>query len=489
MHNTCVPTALLVFLSGCLAQQVTVKTGTLQGIKLNLSDGSVADVFLNIPYAKPPVGDLRFESPDGRRYPVLFHIHSSAYAGTGAVVYGYQGLAENFVPQDIIVVTIQHRVGPLGFLSTGDKNLPGNLGLFDQAAALKWTHENIAAFGGDNSRITVWGLSAGAASGGHFGLSPYTQNFFAQSIQMSGSYYSTWTTGDILNVTCSIAEALGCSDEPAELKACLKKKTVQEFYDAVNATGNSRRSQFFLKFHPRLDGDFFPANFSTLLDRAPPKPTILGFTQNESLFFTTLNVFPTLGGVHVDPSKFDSYSAKDLEADIKDIVVPKCLFGAKSKSMAERLLMTDLMWRIPVVLEVREKRKHNWQTYLYENEHFNPTWFNAATPLTGPIHTIETQALFGMSFLSPNGFTVEDEQDRVQHKLLVSAFASFVKNGKPSVENASWPQSSNANPLAYLRLKPNPKAESTLDPQLLAFWDKFFADFGRDIVLGKWRHL
>ncbi|KAH7662536.1 GES-1 protein, partial [Aphelenchoides avenae] len=399
------------------------------------------------------------------------------------------------------------------FLSTGNKDLPGNLGLFDQAAALKWTHENIAAFGGDNSRITVWGLSAGAASGGHFGLSPYTQNLFAQSIQMSGSYYSTWTTGDIVNVTCSIADALGCSDEPAELKACLKKKTVQEYYDAVNATGNSRHSQFFLKFHPRLDGDFFPADFSTLLDRAPPKPTILGFTQNESLFFTTLNVFPTLGGVHIDPSKFDAYSANDLEADIKDIVVPKCLFGAKSKAMAERLvkfyvkrgatkssdnkfylarysqLMTDLMWRIPVVLEVREKRKHNWQTYLYENEHFNPAWFNATTPLTGPIHTIETQALFGMSFLSPNGFTVEDEQDRVQHKLLVSAFASFVKNGKPSAENVSWPQSSNAKPLAYLRLKPNPKAESTLDPELLAFWDKFFADFGRDIVLGKWRHL
>ncbi|KAH7680342.1 Protein K07C11.4, partial [Aphelenchoides avenae] len=261
--------------------------------------------------------------------------------------------------------------------------------------------------------------------------------------------------------------------------------------------GDSRRSQFFLNFHTRLDGDFFPSDFPTLLDLAPPKPTILGIAQNESLFFS---------GVHIDPSKFDAYSEKDLEADIKNIVVPKRLFGAKSKPMAKRLLkfyvkrgatnssynnsqlMTDLMFRIPLVLEVREKRKHKWQMYLYENEHFNPSWFPATTPLTGPIHTIETQALFGMSLLSPTLSSVEDEQDRVQHKLLVDAFASFVKNGKPSVESASWPQSSKANPLAYLRLKPIPKAESTLDPELLAFWDEFFADFGRDIVLGKWRH-
>ncbi|KAH7717985.1 GES-1 protein [Aphelenchoides avenae] len=561
MHSTGVSTALLVLFGGCLAQQVTVRTGALQGIKLNLSDGSVADVFLNIPYAKPPIGELRFEKPqppdawtgirdasnfgpaciphsplgvvwpvsedclslnvirpskpslNGRRYPVLFWIHPSAYASTGALVYGYKGVAENFAPHNIIVVTIQHRLGPLGFLSTGDKVLPGNLGLFDQAAALKWTHENIAAFGGDNKRITVWGMSAGAASGGHFGLSPYTQNLFSQSIQMSGSYYSTWTTGDIVNVTRSIAVALGCPERPAKLKPCLKNKTVDELYDAVEATGDSRRSQFFLNFHPRLDGDFFPADFPTLLDLAPPKPTILGIAQNESLFFTTLNYFPTVGGVHIDPSKFDTYSDKDLEADIKDRVVPKRLFGAKSMPMIERLvkfyvkrgatnssdnkfylarysqLMTDLMFRIPLVLEVREKRKHKWQMHLYENEHFNPAWFPATTPLTGPIHTIETQALFGMSLLSPTLSSPEDEQDRVQHKLLVDAFASFVKNGKPSVENASWPQSSKANPLAYLRLKPNPKAERTLDPELLAFWDEFFADFGRDIVLGKWRHL
>lgn len=60
------------------------------------------------------------QSADGRRLPVLFWIHPSAYAGTGALVYGYQGVAENFIPHDIIVVTIQHRLGPLGvFLLIG----------------------------------------------------------------------------------------------------------------------------------------------------------------------------------------------------------------------------------------------------------------------------------------------------------------------------------------------------------------------------------
>lgn len=83
--------------------------------------------------------------------------------------YGCEYLLES---SDIIHVNINYRLGPLGFLSTGDNLVPGNNGLKDQVAALEWVQRNIAGFGGDPNKVTILGLSAGGASVHYHYLSP-----------------------------------------------------------------------------------------------------------------------------------------------------------------------------------------------------------------------------------------------------------------------------------------------------------------------------
>lgn len=89
--------------------------------------------------------------------------------------------------EDVIFVTMNYRLGPLGFLSTGDKYMPGNFALKDQAMAIKWTKDNIRKFGGDEENISLMGQSAGAASVQLHMMSKWSQNMFHRSVILSGN--------------------------------------------------------------------------------------------------------------------------------------------------------------------------------------------------------------------------------------------------------------------------------------------------------------
>uniref|UniRef100_A0A0M3IQW8 Carboxylic ester hydrolase n=1 Tax=Ascaris lumbricoides TaxID=6252 RepID=A0A0M3IQW8_ASCLU len=220
------------------SQRVCTKTGEVQGFGMRCKKG-VVNIFLGIPYAKPPIGPLRFkktepvdpwsgvlmctkyrsrcpqkdfiwdklelrtpksedclylnimapswkpppdqvrlniscpDSPNG--FAVMFYIHGGGYLVDSAVKYRYWDIVRLLSPHDVIVVTIQYRLGYLGYFSTADENCIGNFGLWDQVTALKWVSENIKYFGGDPKSITVAGQSAGAASADLLSLSPYSR--------------------------------------------------------------------------------------------------------------------------------------------------------------------------------------------------------------------------------------------------------------------------------------------------------------------------
>ncbi|EPB73764.1 hypothetical protein ANCCEY_07151 [Ancylostoma ceylanicum] len=108
-------------------------------------------------------------------FAVLVFIHGGGYAIGSARKFGDIGICRNLCTKDVVVVTMQYRIGYLGFFSTGDEECPGNLALWDQLLALKWVKENISQFDGDPENITLMGHSSGACCVDLLSLSPYSR--------------------------------------------------------------------------------------------------------------------------------------------------------------------------------------------------------------------------------------------------------------------------------------------------------------------------
>jgi para-nitrobenzyl esterase len=209
-------------------QSPVVKTN--QGYIKGISEDGIA-VFKGIPYAQPPVGSLRYQPPaphqpwsdtlnavrfspvalqpsgtaitgsedclylnlytpgiDNHKRAVVIWVHGGSMTGGSGKSMDGHAFADQ---DDIITITINYRLGALGFLYLGDLGREyrqsGNLGLLDVIAALQWVHENIAAFGGDRNRITVMGESAGAKLVSAVMVAPASQGLYEQAILESGS--------------------------------------------------------------------------------------------------------------------------------------------------------------------------------------------------------------------------------------------------------------------------------------------------------------
>ncbi len=256
-------------------EYVTMDTtkGTIRGV----IDSDVM-VFKGIPYAKPPVGELRFAPPvemdhwsgekdclefghcaiqtpsilinttpsedclylnvwapahkSAKKYPVFFWIHGGGFFnGCGTMPY-YDGMT--FAQNDIILVTINYRLGALGFLALDTLRktygTTGNWGTLDMIAALRWTWENIGNFGGDSTNITIGGESAGAFAVTNLIMSPLARGLFQKAITESGNILSNAVSVPLtkaqlqpsIEVSGKVAQAFGADDSPEGLEILRK---------------------------------------------------------------------------------------------------------------------------------------------------------------------------------------------------------------------------------------------------------------------------
>jgi len=256
-----------------LAPLLQTPQGTIQGLA-----GDSFYAYLGIPYAEAPVGDLRWAAPKpasafsgvfngtmlgkacpqpawegieqvqsedclfvnvftpkkqatGAGFPVMVYIHGGGYDfGSGMMPLYWGG---NFANDNtgVILVTMNYRLGALGFLVVdgfGDQNF----GFYDQQLALQWTFANIAAFGGDNSRITLAGQSAGGISVTTHLTAPSSFGLFSQAICQSGPPMVTFPTRDErLGYGSQFSQALGCSTVDVQ---CFRGKSVEEILTAQN---------------------------------------------------------------------------------------------------------------------------------------------------------------------------------------------------------------------------------------------------------------
>ena len=260
---------------------VTTAEGPVIGGFLTTVSGRTIRSFQGIPYAAPPVGVLRlaspvpaqvreslydagslgpacpqgpgpYEVPEGQSedclflniysplevaspLPVLVYLHGGSLTrGSGGTYFhGPEILLDS---RDIVMVTINYRLGPLGLLTLESPELVGNQALRDQALALAWVRDNIQSFGGDPGQVTLAGQSAGAFSVGTHMVSPPSFNLFHRAVAMSGSPVritgtdTTLAPGSGRRVALDLANHLNCSTSlgDAALVACLREKPLQD---------------------------------------------------------------------------------------------------------------------------------------------------------------------------------------------------------------------------------------------------------------------
>ncbi|KAH7698897.1 GES-1 protein, partial [Aphelenchoides avenae] len=383
--------------------------------------------------------------------PVLVIIHGGGFmAGSARMYRDYGDISDRFVSKGIVVVVMQYRLSLYGFGSVGDAELPGNLGLWDQVAALKFVNENIAAFGGDPKRVTLYGCSAGAASISALSVSPNSRDLFAQAIEMSGSILAPWGISD--NAVWLTKELLTHLGLPAhggkEAKEFLKNVSSQDVEDALKKIP-SRKQLNLSRFAPRLDGDFFTKDVKELLDEAPKKPTLIGVAEEEALMMAVID-FGGENPLLIPKAKQASYGADDFEEFVVERVATKECFGEKADEVTKQIsdfylnaadvekkdnlfylrrytqLLSDILFNVPILRETETKAANGWPVFVYEMVHLHKTKF-MASPFDAATHGHDQGFILrGQNCYFPMNFTEEDE---TVSDFLVKSVAAFVKTG------------------------------------------------------------
>ncbi|XP_044730506.1 esterase E4-like [Chrysoperla carnea] len=167
------------------------------------------------------------KSKSNKLRPVVIFFHAGGFYGVSGIsnMHGPQYLLD----QDVVLVTVNYRLATLGFISTGDENAPGNLGLKDQVVAMRWVKKNIRGFGGNPDEVTIMGYSAGSMSVALHLVSPMSKGLFHRGISMSAAPTSTYTFTNQLDLAKKQAELLNCpSDTSKQIIDCLKTKDAEE---------------------------------------------------------------------------------------------------------------------------------------------------------------------------------------------------------------------------------------------------------------------
>ncbi len=331
--------------------EVSTQEGMVRGFEIR-KQTNIACAYLGIPFAKAPIGELRWKKPEAAelrtetliannygadcmqsralsdatiqtaatetsedclylniwrpkkegKFPVMVWIHGGALIIGSSAWPIYDGTSLS--GKDVVIVTINYRLGPFGYLSHPalvDKDdgygggSTGNYGLLDQQFALQWVQKNIEQFGGNPDNVSIFGESAGSWSVFTLLGSPYSEGLFHKAIAQSGGGKTVNTTDKSFKIGKRIAKKLDC-DKEKDVAACLRKIPAKELNDRVLASNFRCMMTFDLDtgfcFIPRIDGVLIPKlpYESFLANEQVKVPLMAGYTSKDPFFLRNATV-------------------------------------------------------------------------------------------------------------------------------------------------------------------------------------------------------
>lgn len=469
--------ALMVVTSAAQAQpQVRTDAGTIRGKALGATEA-----YMGVPFAKPPVGSLRWRAPepvapwtgvrdatrpsavcyqmvvkpwdpypadfvaDGpvsedclylnvwkpahpqAKLPVYVFIHGGGFRGGAGSLGIYDG--SDLAAKGAVVVTINYRVGAFGFLAHPDLSREsklgssGNYGILDQIAALRWVQANIARLGGDPRNVTVAGESAGAASVNSLIVSPLAKGLFHRAVSMSGPVLGGPMTprGDAeQNGVALAAEAGGGSIEG------LRALSAEAVLDATKGSppGTPGAKPVF-SYAPNLDGKVIAVDPGD--GRNPVQvrvPLLAGYNADEMVDYKVTT-----------PDTFRAAVARRYGA-FADRFLALYPHATDEEAIASNLVLNRDRYMAALVLWGQQRAKTSGQpVYAYLYDHRYPVGPGGKD--FGAFHSSSLRYIFGALTGGDRAFT---DGDRAVSRQMQAHWLAFMMTGNPSADGTQWPR-------------------------------------------------
>jgi para-nitrobenzyl esterase len=458
---------------------VAVTGGFVQGALSETNADIIA--FKGLPYAAPPVGDLRWKPPapvvswDGVRdastfgsrcvqggrnatdlsedclflnvyaprqtaepLPVMVWIHGGGYTGGAGSIGVYDGT--NLAARDVVLVSINYRLNVFGFFAhpalsaESPHGASGNSGMLDMVASLEWVRDNIAAFGGDSNRVTIFGESAGAGAVMSLMVVPQAEGLYHRAIAESNWVYG-WDRplSDPARGSSSaeahgvvIAKELGVSDPVASLDE-LRATSAEDLFAAYQRADSGVFTREGTAWAPNVDGWVIPDDPVRLYEtgRQHDVPLIVGMNGNEGSMFSR--------GLQItDVAAFETHirSVYPEQADA-GLALYDATDDAAVPAAVDHLLH-DMYFAGPVRLHARTHAQKSSPAWLYHFTHVPPT---AGGERMGSHHASELGYVFG----NLNNGDYTDIDHRISDAMM-SYWVQFATTGNPNIEGlAAWP--------------------------------------------------
>jgi para-nitrobenzyl esterase len=504
-----------------MSATVSIKQGKLEG-----DEQGGLFVFKGVPYAAPPVGARRWLAPekpepwtgvrdarrfgavahqnavmlsalsamavdgeqsedclflnvwtpatDGKRRPVMVWIHGGAFSigSSSQPLYDGSVLARR---GDVVVVTVNYRLGPLGFMRLADvtnDKIPasGNEGILDQIAALKWVRDNIAEFGGDPGNVTIFGESAGGMSVGTILAMPSARGLFHKAIPQSGASHTGAPIARANRTAERVLSKLGVN--PGDAGAIRALTPAQLLTGTLLGDGRTPDPELGMAYQPVADGTLVPrAAIEMVADGSASGVAVMaGSILEEWKLFSLMD--PSLH--KLDRAGLGARISRHLTADGADALIDAYdnARAARGESVTPAELFTaietDRVFRIPAVRLAQVQGRHDSRVFSYLFTWPSPAMQGAL----GSCHALElgfvfgTNHLPGMSAFAGTGPAVEKLAVQMQ-----DAWLAFARSGDPGCASVgTWAGYSEAR-RSTMVFGANTKLEDAPRDQERRAWD------------------